>query len=72
MDRNDIRNDGVHPNLTGIQKLVSTLRDYFKSLGHHTSSTQIAMRQMKKSNEMPNVHQQFQSQWHGNQQQMRY
>lgn len=48
MNSNDIRNDGVHPNLTGIQKLVSTLRDYFKSLGHHTSSTQIAMRQLKK------------------------
>ena len=33
LEANDIRQDGVHPNIYGIQKIVTTSRKHMKNIG---------------------------------------
>ena len=45
--RQDIRQDGVHPNIYGIQKIVTTLRKHMKNISYNCSSNDISLRQMR-------------------------
>ena len=47
LEANDIRQDGVHPNIYGIQKIVTTLRKHMKNIGYNCSSNDISLRQMR-------------------------
>ena len=47
LEANDIRQDGVHPNIYGIQKIVTSLRKHMKNIGYNCSSNDISLRQMR-------------------------
>ena len=43
----DIRQDGVHPKMYGIQKIVTTLRKHMKNIVYSCSSNDMSLRQMR-------------------------
>ena len=47
LEANDIRQDGVHPNMNGIQKIVKTLQNLTKNIGYSCPSNYISLRQMR-------------------------
>ena len=47
LEANDIRQDGVHPIIYGIQKMVTTLRKHMKNIGYNCSSNDISLKQMR-------------------------
>ena len=55
LEVNDIRQDGVHPNIYGIQKIVTTLRKHMKNIGYKCSSNDISLRQIGLKQENGNV-----------------
>ena len=48
LEKADIRNDGIHPNQNGIQKMVFSLRNYISSVGYQSSVSNVSMRRIKK------------------------
>ena len=47
LEANDIRQDGVHPNIYGIQKIITTLQNHMKNICYNCSSNNISLRQMR-------------------------
>ena len=48
LEKADIRNDGIHPNQNGIQKMVFSLRNYTPSVGYQPSVSNVSMKRIKK------------------------
>ena len=44
LENTDIRHDGVHPNLHGINKIVATLRNHLKKFGYNSSTNDVSLR----------------------------
>ena len=44
LENTDIRHDGVHPNLHGINKIVATLRNHLKRIGYNCSTNDVSLR----------------------------